>query len=129
VRRAELDADELAGRRILVVEDETLIALDLESLLTSNGCVVIGPVNTVDAALTAVDHAPLDAALLDLNLGGRPATPVAESLNARGVPYVVVTAYGRSAGQLPALRNAPRVDKPIDYDEVIQRLVDVLDKN
>jgi len=117
---------ELAGRRILIVEDETLIALDLESLLIDNGCVVVGPVNTIDGALALLAQAPLDAALLDLNLGGRPSTPVAERLNARCIPYVVVTAYGRAAGRIPELTHAPRVDKPIDYDGLIRLLHQVL---
>ncbi|HSN72793.1 MAG TPA: response regulator [Steroidobacteraceae bacterium] len=113
------DHPSLAGRRILVVEDEVLIALDLESLLMANGCSVLGPVNTVTAALSIVGEDRLDAALLDLNLGGQPSTPVAAELKARGIPFLVVTAYGRSAMQMDEFHGAPIIDKPIDYAELL----------
>jgi DNA-binding response OmpR family regulator len=104
----------LAGRRVLVVEDEWLIAAEIGRALEAAGAVVLGPALSVGEALALLrDGAPPpDAALLDVNLRGEPVTPVALALAGRGVPFALVTAYG--AGDLgePLLRAAPRVGKP-----------------
>src|SRR3954464_14730400 len=86
----------LTGLRVLVVEDELLIALDLGSILDRLGRVVLGPAPTVPEALRLPAADPPDAALLDMNLRGTRATPVALALAlaGRGVPFAVVSAYG-----------------------------------
>ena len=81
----------LAGLRVLVVEDEFLIAQDLLAILDAFGCVALGPAPTVGEALRLLAAGPPDAALLDMNLRGVRATPVA--LAAAGVPFATVTAY------------------------------------
>ena len=112
---------DLAGTRILVVEDETLLALDLEMLLAQSGCEVVGPVATVAAAIAAVDGELLDAALLDLNLQGESAVPIADALVARSIPFVFLSGYDRS--HLPERhRDAPLVAKPYLPDHVLQLL-------
>jgi CheY-like chemotaxis protein len=83
----------LAGLRVLVVEDEFLIALDLLAILDDLGCVALGPAATVEEALRLLAADPPDAALLDMNLRGIRATPVALALAAGGVPFATVTAY------------------------------------
>ena len=82
------------GRLVLVVEDEFLIAMHLELLLQQHGWRVLGPAATVAEALRLLSGQTPDVALLDLNLRGELATPVAEELQARGVPFVLVSAYG-----------------------------------
>lgn len=85
----------LRGRRVLIVEDEPLIALMLEDMLQDLGCEIAGVAGSPEAALTALEHgrAP-DAAVLDLNLHGRSSGGVADALAARGVPFLFVTGYG-----------------------------------
>lgn len=82
----------LANRRVLVVEDEVLVAMDIEATLEEAGCVVVGPAGTVEAALKLAEE-PLDCAILDVNLGGRSIQPVARALADRGVPHIYVTGY------------------------------------
>ena len=99
----------LAGRRILVVEDEPLIATMIGRQMESLGLVVVGPASTVAAALDRVAQGGFDAALLDMNLRGEPVLPVAEALAARGVPFVYATGYGETPSGYPP---APRIGKP-----------------
>ena len=90
-------ADEtgLEGRRILVVEDDMMISMMLEDMLLELGCQVLGPANRLDTALElAQDAVGVDAAILDINLGGQPVFPVADALRARGVPLIFSTGYG-----------------------------------
>jgi CheY-like chemotaxis protein len=90
----------LAGRRILLVEDEPLVALDVEETLRGLGCQVVGPAATLAEALRLVEGAaPLpDAAVLDVNLGGQAAFPVADLLVRQGVPVVFATGYSELPG-------------------------------
>ncbi len=84
------------GLRVFVVEDETLVLFNLEDILTSLGCVIVGPAMRLSEAQTLLtgDFAA-DVAVLDVNLGGTPVFPVAEVLAARGIPLVLATGYGR----------------------------------
>ncbi|MGV8930214.1 MAG: response regulator [Brevundimonas sp.] len=102
----------LAGRRVLVVEDESLVAMLLETILEDMGCAPVGPASSVEDGLAIVaDPEPLDAALLDVNVAGRQVFPVAEALKARGVPFIFSTGYGE--GGLPdEWRGHPTVQKP-----------------
>jgi two-component system, response regulator PdtaR len=100
------------GRLVLVVEDELLIAMDLEQLLRRHGWRVLGPAATVAGALRLLAGETPDVALLDVNLGGEPVTPVAEELRARGVPFVLASAYHVPAQAAAALAGAPNIGKP-----------------
>jgi CheY-like chemotaxis protein len=117
----------LLGRRVLVIEDEMLVAMEFESLLRRQGCAVLGPASTVDRALALLDHDQPDAALLDLNLNGEPATAVAVALRTRSVPFVLVTGYGEAQSSEPELQGAPRVDKPVNHQELVRALARVMD--
>jgi DNA-binding response OmpR family regulator len=87
----------LRGRRILVVEDDMLIAMMIEDMLTDLGCAVIGPANGLSQGQAlADDGVAIDAALLDVNLGGESVFPLADRLRARGVPLIFSTGYGES---------------------------------
>lgn len=90
----------LKGRRILVVEDESLVAMLLETILEDMGCETVGPVSNVADAVSLVEGGELlHGALLDVNVAGVEVFPVAASLEARGLPFVFSTGYGE--GGLP----------------------------
>lgn len=112
----------LAGRRILVVEDESLVAMLLETILEDMACEPVGPMSSVDEALGFLsDNPALDGALLDVNLSGRQVFPVAEALEALGVPFVFSTGYGE--GGLPdRWRDRPTIQKPFTEAAVRQAL-------
>jgi DNA-binding LytR/AlgR family response regulator len=105
---------DLAGLRILIVEDEFLLAMELEALLEQHSCMVLGPVSSVRHALALIDGEQPELALLDVNLKGERATPVAAALQARGVPFVLITGYSGPQLSEPELRAAPRIDKPVN---------------
>lgn len=102
----------LTGRRVLVVEDESLVAMLLETILEDMECVPIGPASNVDdGQRLARDTEKLDAALLDVNVAGRQVFPVAEALKERGVPFVFSTGYGE-CGLPDEWRGQPTIQKP-----------------
>lgn len=113
----------LTDRRVLVVEDESLVAMLLETILEDMGCTIVGPVATVEEGLAAVaGEDSLDAALLDVNVAGREVFPIAEALKARGVPFVFSTGYGE--GGLPdAWRGQPTVQKPFTESAIRDALM------
>lgn len=115
------DERPLAGRRLIVVEDEWLIAGRLKRALEQAGADVLGPALTIEQALALLaDGPPLDGAVLDLNLRGEPTTPVARHLADRGVPFLLVTAYAADRQDEPLLRSAPRVGKPFAPAVLVQ---------
>ena len=93
---------------VLVVEDEALLALDLELTILRHGWRVLGPAGTVEEALELLKVETPDVALLDVNLRGTMVTPVALELRARGVPFVLASAYERPEAAAPALAGVPR---------------------
>ena len=100
----------LAGRRILVVEDEMLVLMHLETALSDLGCTATS-VGTADAALKVLDDASFDAAMLDVNLRGEKSYPVADALARRGIPFVFSTGYGHH-GDRPDFADRPVLRKP-----------------
>ena len=119
----------LAGRRVLVVEDDWMIASEMEGLLRRAGAEVEGPWPGVDQALAALDGttgaAALDAAVLDVNLGGGETVyPVADRLDRSGVPYLFATGNVAGADD-PAYADRPRLEKPIP-DRVLLKAVAAL---
>ena len=87
----------LSGRRILVVEDEALVAMMLEDELLSLGLSIVANCGSVSDAVKAIDDKSPDAAILDVNLGGEFVYPVADRLLERGIPFVFITGYGRES--------------------------------
>ena len=112
--------------RVLVVEDEMLVAMELEALLREHGCEVVGPAPSVEHALRLLHDRCPDAALLDLNLNGQPATALAEALRERGVPVVLATGYSETQLHEPALRDIPRLSKPVRHRELLRTLARLL---
>lgn len=108
-------AEELAGLRILVVEDEVLIAMFVEDLLLSRGCQVVGPASSVAEALDLMARERPNAAVLDVNLGAERVYPVADALKEARIPFVFVTGYGE-AGLAGPYSGHPTIKKPLDHD-------------
>ena len=116
----------LQGRRVLVIEDESLVAMLLETILEDMGCAVVGPeANIDDGLIAATTEASLDAALLDVNVAGREVFPVAEALRARGVPFVFSTGYGE-AGLPEHWRGNPTIQKPFTEGAIFDALMKVM---
>ncbi len=116
---------ELKGLRVLVVEDEMLVSMLVEDMLSDFGCLVVGPAPDLDEAMALATTAEIDAALLDVNLAGKPIFPVADALKARGVPFAFASGYGQ-AGLAEAHRDAPVLQKPFrqsDLERALSSLV------
>lgn len=117
---------ELSGKRILVVEDELLIATVTVHALEDHGASVSGPCETLAEALEAAQAGDIDAAVLDVNLRGERVDPVVALLTSRNIPIVVVTGYLDASWS-----HAPRVvvmSKPYDPDELAGLLAGLLRK-
>ncbi|MDQ0466378.1 CheY-like chemotaxis protein [Caulobacter ginsengisoli] len=115
----------LAGRRILVVEDEMMVALLLEDMLADLGCLVVGSVVCVEDALAMIDILFLDAAVLDVNLGGQMSYPIADALIAAGVPFIFSTGYAANRLQ-EGYRTLPMLQKPYHRSELADALAAIL---
>lgn len=110
--------DVLQGVKVLIVEDEYLVASLIEDMLLFAGCVVCGPVPRLAQALDAAHSEACDVAVLDINLAGQWSYPVAEALSRRNVPFVFVTGYGSNA--MPAeFADRPRIHKPFKMNELL----------
>lgn len=112
-------ATEKTAQRVLIVEDEFLIALHVEDVMTGLGFEVVGPIPTLEQALDIARSEPLDGAVLDVNLAGTYVFPLAEELALRGVPFIMTTGY--EAFSVPeSLRDRPRLQKPVREAELIR---------
>lgn len=109
-----------SGFRVLVVEDELLIALALEDILTALDFDLCGPVGRVGEAMELVRTRTFDGALLDVNVRGELIYPVAEELLARGVPIIFCSGYSDSTIMPARFRTVPQIAKPYD-DQVLTR--------
>ena len=102
----------LAGKRVLIVEDEQMLVDYLADAMVAEGAEVIEPVATVNAALDVIANTPLDGVTLDLKLAGEMTFRVADVLAVRHIPFVFLTGYG--AADVPARHaNITRVEKPV----------------
>lgn len=111
-------------RRVLLVEDDALCALDLSERLEAAGWSVVGPAASVDQAMTALLNSGCDIAVLDINLGNETSEPVARALREHATPFVVVSGY--SIEQAPgAYRNAPLLTKPVNPDALMTALTEL----
>lgn len=112
----------LSGRRVLIVEDEALVAMLLEAILEDMGCTTVVAATVEDGLAITAGQEPLDAALLDVNVAGRQVFPVAQALKDRGVPFVFSTGYGES-GLSDAWRGHPTVQKPFTESAICAALM------
>jgi CheY-like chemotaxis protein len=111
----------ISAKRVLVVEDEYLVAMDMSAYLEAAGAHVVGPASNVSAALAALERTELDGAILDVNLRGEMAYPVADALAARGIPFVFTTGY--DARSVPdRFAGVKRCEKPTSPEEISKAL-------
>ncbi|WP_207540532.1 response regulator [Sabulicella rubraurantiaca] len=112
----------LPGLKILVVEDEYVIARELSEALERHGAKVLGPVATLDAAMAQLSaNEDLAGAVLDIKLHGSQAYTLAEMLRGRGVPFLFATGYDRQE-IAPDFRDVPHCEKPVDVRTIIATL-------
>jgi DNA-binding response OmpR family regulator len=114
----------MSPRRVLVVDDEPMLALDVACEVANAGYEVVGPVGSVDAALALIEQIGCDIAILDVNLGRETAEPIALVLRDRNIPFIVVSGYARSQ-QPAAFAAAPFLPKPISTAELLAALAEV----
>jgi two-component sensor histidine kinase/DNA-binding response OmpR family regulator len=112
---ARLLVEPLKGKRLLLVEDEALVAMMIEDLLGDLGFEVVGPFGNIAEAESEARAGAIDAAVLDVNVGGQLAYPLADLLIARGVPIAFVTGYGRESVD-SRFSDVPILQKPIEQD-------------
>lgn len=115
----------IAGKRILLVEDEALVAMLLEDMVADLGAIVVGPESQLDLAIARAEQAGIDAAILDINLHGQRSYGVADVLKLRGVPFAFATGYGES-GVDPSHRGVPVLIKPYSSQDVARTLMQLL---
>jgi len=113
--------------RVLIVEDEGLIALDIEAALTDAGYEVVGIAASVDKALKILDEKGCDAAVLDANLSGDPTTPIADKLRALRIPFLVVSGY-HSLDRAGAFADAPFLSKPYTLEALVATVRNLTDE-
>jgi CheY-like chemotaxis protein len=109
--------DVASSRRVLVVEDEMLIGMLLEDMLTDMGHTVVAIVPRVNEALAAAQREEFDLAILDVHLNGQAVFPVADALIERGIPFVFATGYGER-GLPEQYRKRPILQKPFAKDDL-----------
>jgi len=105
----------VTGNRVMIVEDEALVAMALRESLDELGFSVIGPYNRISEAMIALRNNRIDAAVLDVNLGGELIYPLADVLAADRVPFVFITGYGAEEIE-PRYAHVPILQKPIETD-------------
>ncbi len=116
----------LRDRRILVVEDEFLIAMSLQDALENAGAVVVGPAPSVEKAIKQIESEPhIDAAVLDVNLGGMLAYPVADMLVAKNIPFVFTSGYEDNLlkSRYAQVKNCP---KPYQFRAMEEALLEAM---
>jgi CheY-like chemotaxis protein len=112
----------MAGLRVLVVEDEFLLAMMLEDTLNEEGCIIVGPFGRVAEAIQAATEEQIDLAVLDVNVAGEKVFPVADLLDRSGVPFILLTGYGEKA--VPQDRQHWQTcDKPYRPEQLIEVLL------
>jgi DNA-binding response OmpR family regulator len=115
----------LDGVRVLVVEDEYLVAALIEEVLQSAGCIVSGPISRLAEAMNAAGREACEIAVLDVNLAGERVFPVAEILSQRNIPFLFLTGY--TTGVVPReYADRPRVCKPFRMADLLGALSSLL---
>ncbi|MEO7601807.1 MAG: response regulator [Sphingomicrobium sp.] len=120
-----MDDKLLSGQRVLVVEDEMLVLMAIEDMLTDLGCTAIKVAGNIESALALIAVEQFDLATLDVNLNGRRSYPVARALSERGVPFAFSTGYGSSDGA-EGYGDRPVLNKPFDSLQLAKVLTALL---
>jgi CheY-like chemotaxis protein len=121
----DLNRQELSNRKVLVVEDEMMIAMLIEDMLDELGCTLVGPATNVPRALDLIDKQQIEVAVLDLNLDGQDTYAIADALQRKNLPFIFATGYG-SAGLRKEYGNRPVLQKPFQISDLEVALVEAL---
>jgi CheY-like chemotaxis protein len=116
----------LTGYRVLVVEDEMLIAMMMCDVVAELGGAFCTIAPSLERAFAALEDEEIGCAILDVNLAGSLSYPVAAALRRRNIPFLYCTAYADAASVFAPVAAAPRLDKPVQKEELRQTLVQVL---
>jgi DNA-binding response OmpR family regulator len=114
-----------AARRVLIVEDEAMIAGLIQSILSAAGWSVVGPVATLERALETIERERLDAALLDIRINGHDAYAMADVLTGRRIPFIFVSGFTRKQ-MPPGYRDCAYIAKPFTPDAILALLEEVV---
>ena len=114
----------LAAKRVLIVEDDVLIAMHLEDLLTALGHEVVGQARRIDTAMALARESDIDFAVLDINVAGVKSFPVADILRERGIPLAFATGYG-AEGLMDGYRDFPMLGKPYAQEDLERTIAQV----
>jgi CheY-like chemotaxis protein len=116
-----MSSEPKTGKRVLVVEDELMIRMLLEGMLTDLGHTMAAEAGSIEEAMTLAKEAEFDVAVLDVNLNGKPITPVAEILVQRGLPFVFASGYGKRGVPEP-YQSRPTLQKPFQLEALAQAI-------
>jgi CheY-like chemotaxis protein len=116
-----MSSERKTSKRVFVVEDELMIRMLVEGMLEDLGHTVMGQAGSTEEAIEIAKHGVFDIALLDVNLNGKPITPVVEILIERGLPFVFASGYGQS-GVPEAYRSSPALQKPFQIEALAEAL-------
>ena len=116
---------ELSNRKVLVVEDEMMIAMLIEDMLDEFGCKLVGPATNVPRALELIGKEQVEIAVLDLNLDGKDTYAIADALRQKNVPFIFATGYG-STGMRPEYSDRPVLQKPFQAIDLETALAQAL---
>lgn len=115
---------EISGLSVFVMEDESLVLVNLEDMLDELGCKLVGPAMRIEQAEAMLDEAGgADLAVLDVNIGGRPVFPIAEKLRDKGVPLILATGYGRDGLPAEWQDRVTVLAKPYTFDDLAGALL------
>lgn len=120
-----VSADAQSRGRVLLVEDESMVAMLIEDMVADLGWEVVAVATRVEEALEIAATKPFDFAILDVNLAGTKSFPVAEALRARRIPFVFATGYGSAAVE-NLYRGTPTLQKPFHQHELARAITDAL---
>jgi CheY-like chemotaxis protein len=121
----DLNKRELLNRKVLVVEDEMMIAMLIEDMLDEFGCKLVGPATNVPRALELIGKESIAVAVLDLNLDGKDTYAIADALQRKNVPFIFATGYG-STGLRQEYGNRPVLQKPFQARDLETALTEAL---
>jgi CheY-like chemotaxis protein len=122
----EADPDLLQGQKILLVEDEALVGMDLQMQLEMAGAETIGPIPSLEEAVSAATEGMFAAAILDIDLRGKDVFPAADQLKRRGIPFVFHTGHGRRTELTDDYPSVPVCKKPVNGDKLLRVLAGLL---
>jgi CheY-like chemotaxis protein len=116
----------LVGKKIMLLEDEAIIAFAVEDMLSDLGCIIVGPALRLDQGLELAAGADIDAAILDVNINSDRSYPVADALDRRGVPFMFATGYDREGLEWRGAEPPEIIGKPYRREQLeaaLQRLL------